>query len=221
MIIDCISDLHGEFPELEGGDLLIIAGDCTSNDSVAAWNYFFDMVERQDYKHKVMIAGNHDNSCKQWVTSDDSIYDLIEDKPFISYLCDSEIEIEGLKIWGSPWSNWFPQVNPHCKAFMATEQELAKKWAMIPSDTDILVTHGPPFEVLDWVRRYDTGMTDYTGSFSLKDHVIRRVKPKIHVFGHIHEHGGQIVKDRGITFVNASIMNERYEPVNKPVRIIL
>ena len=73
MKITAISDLHGEFPKLPGGDLLIVAGDCTSNDNIHAWNDFFNWLDDQKYTRKILVAGNHDNFCKQWAISDDSI----------------------------------------------------------------------------------------------------------------------------------------------------
>lgn len=220
MIIDCIADLHGFFPKLEGGDLLIVAGDLTARDTQKQIDDFDSWLDKQEYKKKIFIAGNHDNR-------------LIQEKPhkyFISYgdkqrekfeyLRDSCTEFEGLKIWGSPWTKTFTGMNPHCLAFTVdTEDELEEKWKLIPDEIDILITHSPMLHMFDQAR------DGYTcGSRSLRDH-IDRVKPKLHVFGHIHEQGGQqmMYKHSGPNTwcVNASIVNEHYKPVNKPVRITL
>ena len=221
MKIACISDLHGEFPELESGDLLLIAGDHTSNDSIIAWKSFYDWLQRQDYKKKVMIAGNHDQFlayCVPYGTFSDS--ELEEMYSEVShntvYLKDNGIEYEGLKIWGSPWSVYFDYVNPHCAAFMLHESQLQVKFNLIPGDTDILVTHSPPYSILDRGGEYNHQL----GSVALyNEYRLKRISPKIHVFGHIHEAQG-IVKDHELSpntvFVNASHMDRYYQPTNKP-----
>ncbi len=220
MIIDCISDLHGELPKLDGGDLLIIAGDITARDKVPEWADFFTWLAKQDYKKKILIAGNHDGFLSQCASSKEGkILDSMVGKEF-DYLLDTGCEYEGYKIWGSPWSLWFHGINPQCKYFTCTESHIAKKWALIPSDTDILITHSPPNGILDRIKAYDTGGYLFTGSVNLRD-TVRAIKPKLHVFGHIHEHGGCIIDADDTKFINASIMNEVYDPVNKPIRVIL
>ena len=218
MDITAISDLHGFFPkDLPGGDLLIVAGDLTKSDQ--AWEYidFGAWLNRQSYKKKVVIAGNHDNIAQNA-------------RPFIDpqseeweYLCDSGTEFENLKIFGSPWTLTFPGINPNCKAFtMDTEEELAEKWKLIPDDVDILITHGPPYGVLDAIKDHSGRIIKCVGSKSLQTELFERLNPKLFVCGHIHEsygtepEGGYIKKA-----VNCSHVNERYEPVNKPIRIVL
>ena len=258
MIIDCIADLHGHYPKLEGGDLLIIAGDLTSRDSAKCWINFEKWISKTDYKKKIIIAGNHDSFlssrenhlvCKYWNDVE------------ITYLCDSGVNIfydhsectrfdedtlnlkdlkrqklKSLKIWGSPWTKTFGGMNPKCKAFTVdTEEELAQKFSLIPDDVDILVTHSPPFGMLDKTM-YD----DYVGSNSL-NYKLLELKLKLHIFGHVHEsygecHQGYYSKSgnsisadldqnnfipMGHLSVNASHVNEHYKPVNKPVRVIL
>jgi len=208
MIIDCISDLHGYFPKLERGDLLIVAGDLTGRDLPEERLLFLQWLSKQNYRKKIWIAGNHDNSLV-----DIKFSKLREDSA--EYLCDSGTEFEGLKIWGSPWTKTFLDMNPECKAFTVdTEEELAEKWALIPHDVDILITHGPPHGILD----------AKLGSKSLR-RIMGRVKPKLWVCGHIHEGFGEIKDEslKGVSyhFVNCSHVNEYYEPVNKPIRVIL
>jgi Icc-related predicted phosphoesterase len=246
MKIDCIADLHGHYPKLEGGDLLIVAGDLTRSDESHEYSDFLRWLGDQKYTKKVVIAGNHDNllagpwpgGTKGPFREDRTFYDF-------DYLCDSGTEFEyeqqishpastkyisidclcyekkKLKIWGSPWTKRFPGMNPKCMAFtVETEEELAEKWAMIPEDIDILVTHGPAFSYLD-----KTIDGNCVGSPSLRLRLRRLyllgTRIKLHVHGHIHEAYGEtgdaIVERR----VNASHVNERYEPVNKPIRIIL
>lgn len=209
MIIDCVSDLHGHYPELEGGDLLIVAGDLTAADSLPEYYNFNGWLNAQRYKKKILIAGNHDKRLQEL-----DIKPCDDFASCASYLCDSGTEFEGIKIWGSPWTKSFIGMNPHCKAFtLDTEEQLAEKWALIPDDTDILITHGPAFGILD-ENAYDQGC----GSESLKEALVR-IKPTLHVFGHIHEQGGLSCMCREMICVNASIMDQYYYPSNKPVRI--
>src|ERR1700722_1998733 len=114
MIIDCISDLHGHYPELEGGDLLIISGDFTAMDTEENWLSFENWICSQKYKEKIIIAGNHDNFL---ASMDEHRMWKYWDKVGITYLCDSGTEFKGLKIYGSPWTHRFPRINPKCCAF--------------------------------------------------------------------------------------------------------
>jgi Icc-related predicted phosphoesterase len=237
MIIDCISDLHGHYPELEGGDLLIVAGDLTARDTEIEYHQFGTWLLKQTYHEKIVVAGNHDNLLQRM--SNPGIADSC-------YLCDSGTEFEyekefpdevcingivpiikvksKLKIWGSPWTAAFPGMNPHCMAFTQqygcdTDEWLSEHWGLIPDDTDILVTHSPPFAMMDAVYDYEAGKIRNCGSKSLHERICK-LKLKLHVFGHIHE--GYFKRKIGdCTFVNASHVNERYEPVNKPIRIVL
>lgn len=220
MIIDCIADLHSFYPKLEGGDLLIIAGDLTGRDTDEEQLDFIVWlaeIQRSQYAYNkiVYIAGNHDN----FFSSDERHGALsTPDEWDIDYLCDSGTEFEGLKIWGSPWTKTFPGMNSKCKAFTVdTEEELDDKWNLIPIDTDILITHGPPYGILDL-----SVDGECCGSKMLQFHLFARLNPKLMVFGHIHESYGR--KEADMVFplcVNASHVNERYKPVNAPVRIIL
>lgn len=208
MIIDCISDLHGSKPDLQGGDLLVIAGDLTARNKISEYVEFFVWLRLQEYRKKIVIAGNHDGnigSCTR----------RFNDDPAYEYLLDEVSEFEGLKIWGSPWTPKF--YNWH---FMKSRgSEIAKKWALIPQDVDILVTHGPPQFILD---ETDEGCN--AGCEELWKLLYGEViKPRLHIFGHIHEGYGQVemLDIPGVKFVNCSIMNRNYEPVNKPIRVIL
>ena len=239
MIIDCISDLHGHYPELEGGDLLIVAGDLTARDTSVEHIKFQIWLHDQNYSKKIVIAGNHDNRLQDlgFASVERQYAELGED-----YLCDSGTEFvlypplemmeEGkvyerpkVKIWGSPWTGRFEGMNPHAMAFTCeTEEELAEKWALIPSDIDILVTHSPSYGVLDEVRRFGPFSHERDESVGSESLIKPMIKSgcKLHVFGHIHEGYGVFKNNiNGITYVNASHVNERYEPVNKPIRIEL
>jgi Icc-related predicted phosphoesterase len=215
MIVDCISDLHGYYPKLEGGDLLIVAGDLTARDHEYEYREVYEWFWMQNYAGIVFIGGNHDNN----------IGTITKQGPqSIQYLCDSGTEFLGLKIWGSPWTKTFKGMNPHCKAFtMEDDCQIGEKFKLIPDDTDILITHSPPLGILDVVQRWPDMKMENCGSGHLRTHV-ERIKPKLHVFGHIHEgYGKLLLKHQGPNTwcVNASHVNEVYDPINKPIRIIL
>jgi len=211
-IIDCVSDLHGFYPNVGSGDLLIVCGDLTARDESYQYSEFMQWLENQKYKSKIIIAGNHDNQIENGLDFD--FPDL-----GIYYLCDSGTEFEGLKVWGSPWTLKFKGMNPACMAFTCdTEEELAEKWAMIPQDTDILITHSPPYRVLDKTIRNEHVGSKYLTVLVASD------RPKLHIFGHIHESYGKYCKGRDAfdpIYINASHVNERYEPINPPIRVIL
>lgn len=216
MIIDCISDLHGTYPALAGGDLLIIAGDITGRDTSMEYIQFEAWLSRQEYRKIVVIGGNHDGLIQRgrW-----RIAPL--DAP-AQYLEDNWCEFEGLKIYGSPWTPEF--CNWH---FMKKRgPEIRAIWDMIPEDTDILVTHGPAWGILDSPVQYPERKIDRCGCGDLRE-VVELIKPRLHVFGHIHGGYGQTVLKhhdsiRASTLcVNAAHMNEDYDPVNKPIRVVL
>lgn len=210
MIIDCISDLHGAYPELPGGDLLIIAGDLTTNDSVRAWKNYFDWIKDQKYRKIIYIAGNHDGFLSQSISSKEAErLGLADSQEPAEYVCDNLTEFDGLKIYGSPWTPRFYDWH-----FMKnTKEELKDCWDLIPEDLDILITHGPPYGIRDKSRNQTR-----CGCDQLLD-AVKRTKPRIHIFGHIHGGYGLDEKD-GTLFINAAHMDEDYEPNNKPIRII-
>jgi len=213
MEITILSDLHGFYPKLEGGDLLVVAGDLTAKDRPEEYDEFNNWIAKQKYQTKVVIAGNHDNLLQKDRTYLD---------PEITYLQDSGTEFEGLKVWGSPWTKRFDGMNPKCMAFTVdTDDELAEKWAMIPEDTGILITHSPPLGIYDQIKH--TG--DYVGSKSLRCKIDKLNKLLLHCFGHIHECGCRRTKLVGfgkeMYVVNASYVDENYTPVNNAMRIVL
>lgn len=210
--IDCISDLHGYLPQLPGGgDMLIIAGDLTACDEEIQYKRFFDWLKEQDYEIKIIVAGNHDGLLETPGETPEIITNYMDFEDTV-YLCDSGFDWQGMYVYGSPWTpkfcNWY---------FMASRATLKKKWELIPDKTDILITHGPPKGILDEVA--DAHRKDSAGCVELA-YACERVKPLLHVFGHIHEAYG--IKELGsCTFVNASHVDFAYDAVNPPIRIEL
>jgi len=219
MIIDCIADLHGHFPKLKGGDLLIIAGDLTASDDPLQFIRFLNWLDKQKYKKKIFIAGNHDMTLEKNGCPTNTL------PPNTEYLCDSGTEYEGLKIWGSPWTPTFTGVNPRCTAFMKHDDALFDEWQKIPMKTDILITHGPAYSILDGVPTEYDGTLYHTGSHSLYGYLNYVERPQYHIFGHIHEAHGQeeyfcAYNNKMMRSINCSFVNGKYAPVNRAIRIV-
>ena len=208
MRIVCISDTHGLHHEIKlpKGDMIIHAGDVTNFGTTAQVSQFVDWYSKLDYKYKIFIAGNHDFFFEE--QSDETIEDFLSDYPDVIYLEDSGITIEGIKIWGSPYQPEFFDWAFNRKR----GSEIKQHWDLIPDDTDIIITHGPPMRILDLTPSYENvGCEDLLSA-------INRVKPKHHIFGHIHNgYGTETIQHT--TFVNASVCDERYRTVNKPMII--
>lgn len=203
MRIVTLSDTHMQHEDIEvpDGDVLLHAGDFTGMGRLEEVIKFLGWFEKQPHLHKVFIAGNHD-----FLFQDNSAIAkaVVSNRDFI-YLEDDMIEIDRVKFYGSPWQPWF-----YDWAFnLERGEEIAKKWDMIPGDTDVLITHGPPRWIRDWVGKERVGCEDLSKR-------ILKIKPKIHVFGHIHE-GYGVDKKKNTIFVNASNCNSKYEAVNKPI----
>lgn len=228
LTIDCISDLHGSYPDLPGGDLLIIAGDLTARHTEEEFMQFLDWMRPLKYRKKIFIAGNHDAFLERGINKkvwESYQFDDSQGINCATYLCDSGTEFEGLNIWGSAWTLSFEGMNPNCKAFtLNSEQEIEKKWDKIPEGIDILITHSPPYGFLDesihpYNRKYI-----HRGSKSLL-HKVLEIRPRLHIFGHIHEGNGSAAisvsddKHQFIEFVNCAHMSKCYEPINRHTRV--
>jgi Icc-related predicted phosphoesterase len=206
------SDCHGrlESAELPPGDVLILAGDLFSNrfahpeTDVAA--QLKDLLElddfcgRLDYEHVLLIAGNHD-----WVFERNR--QAARQLKNVVYLEDSGVIIDGVKFYGSPHQ---PEFFNWAFNLPRSGSELARVWSLIPDDTEVLITHGPPAGILDQAF----GKGEHAGCELLLKRV-EQVRPRLHVFGHIHGSYGQTRVGETL-FVNASLCDEHYQPVNKP-----
>lgn len=210
-----ISDTHNLLSDIplsdfDEADVLIHAGDMCSFGATYEVSKFFKELEfiknSGKIKHFIGIAGNHDRCFE---SNTEETLKLIPD--WYHYLHDSEITIDGVKFYGTPYQpeffNWafnLPRGNP-----------LKDVWKKIPSDTDVLITHTPPHGILD-LSLYGN---EHCGCKDLLNKV-KEIEPKIHVFGHIHESHGH--KKIGNTdFYNASSLNERYRYIHKPIMVNL
>lgn len=216
MKIVFISDTHTKHKQvkLPKGDMIIHSGDFTSVGRHYEVIRFLDWYSGLPYKYKIIVAGNHDfyfqHNTEMMISHQTglSINPEIIDSEKIIYIQDSVVEIEGIKIYGSPWTptfyNW---------AFMKDRGEPIKEmWSKIPMGMDIVVTHGPPKNILDNCRGgFRAGCDDLLER-------IKQVNPKYHVFGHIHEGYGK-EKHGKTTFINCSVLDDNYILVNKPQTI--
>ena len=206
-----ISDTHTFHDLLEvpqGVDMVIHSGDCSNPrdpyNNEPEVRKFIDWFSSLDIKYKVYVAGNHDTSIERGLVTKDDF-----DQNGIYYLENTSIEIEGLKIFGSPhtplFGNW---------AFMKARHKLDRVWNnAIPDDSDIVVVHGPPMGVLD-LSYNRNGRLERCGDKSLMNK-LKMVKPKFMMFGHIHNNedivntGTRKVYGLDTTFSNGSVVTDR------------
>ena len=201
--IVCISDTHGQHANLgvPDGDVLIHAGDFMAfGDTPREIVDFNQWLGKQPHRHKIVIAGNHDLMFER---HPGAARELLSNA---IYLENSGAEVAGLKIWGSPvqpeFNNWAFNV--------ARGVAIRRYWRMVPENTDILVTHGPPFGVLD--KSHPS--TAHLGCEELAN-AVEQIKPRLHVFGHIHG-GHGLSTGKRTQFVNASVVNEAYRLIHEP-----
>jgi Icc-related predicted phosphoesterase len=219
MVITFISDTHTKHryceDDLPGGDLLIHAGDImnSGHDENDVWEFLEWFNKREQYKGHVFIAGNHD---RYFENKPNETKNILREYPKVTYLQDksllyvNEDTNDACSIYGSPHQPTF-----HNWAFNLPRngEELQNKWNNIPKDIDILITHGPAWGHLDIVPY---------GYLSVGCELLREcvdvIKPKIHVFGHVHSGYGYKFHN-GTHFFNASVLDERYSYSNKPITI--
>jgi Icc-related predicted phosphoesterase len=183
--------------------ILVHSGDISYRGLPWEVKNFATWYEELPFKNKIMIAGNHDFIFEDEPEEAKQI--LAEFAPSVIYLQDSGVEINGIKFWGSPVTPRF-----HDWAFNR-DSDIEYHWNLIPEDTNVLITHGPPHMILDQTRGYVNA-----GCWRLSDRIKKLADLKIHVFGHIHEAAGMKEVD-GVMYINASTLNLYYEVKNSPV----
>jgi len=214
MKIVTISDTHGSHnyftKKLPEGDIIIHSGDCTPRGSKEDIEEFLRWFGDLDYDLKILISGNHDWDFER---NPDHYKDLFESYG-VTYLNDSGCTYKGINIWGSPVQPEFCDLAFNRRR---TQASIGKHWDMIPKNTNVLITHGPPALILDktWYEKDNAGC-------GLLWNKIQEIKPVLHVFGHIHEGRGVFVdKTSGspITYNNASSLNVHYRPWDDDVYV--
>lgn len=229
----CISDTHAKIEKrpltIPQGDILIHAGDITNVGLAQEVKEFDDFLGRLPHSVKIVIAGNHDLTFDDSLVNDRRSYlsknfgvsqagfeDKLKEygvksvKELLTtcvYLEDAGIDVCGVHIYGSPWQPEFCDWGFN----LARGERCLEKWNMIPDKTDILITHGPPIGHGDLCFGQNRA-----GCVELLSTIQQRVKPKYHIFGHIHEAYG-VTTDGHTTYINASTCTLRYRPDNPPV----
>jgi len=179
-----ISDTHGlheQLPVPNDVEVVVHSGDASNNKNPyineKEFRNFLAWFSNLSIPHKIFVPGNHETSFERNLVRKDELIDL-----GITPLVDSGTEISGIKIWGSPWVPRYGEW-----AWMVGRGSLNKKWQNIPEDTDVLVTHGPPFSCLDatYSRQNDI---ELVGCRALQKRVMA-LRLEAHLFGHVHSDG--------------------------------
>lgn len=202
--IVCVSDTHNTTPPLPKGDILIHAGDLTNQGSLSELQKAVDWISKASYEAKIVVAGNHDITLdppfysehglsfhNQHPQDSASCVALLQNASGITYLNHSSahIRLEGadgprthFHVFGSPYS---PDTNG-LWAFRYTPNspQATDLWSQIPLNTDILITHTPPYS------HCDTSVTKAPKGCEELRKALWRVRPKLHVCGHLHEGRG-------------------------------
>lgn len=228
MKIYATSDLHGNLEGLDpiGQDIVVIAGDFAIMKGWSKWHLndqkkwtmkkFIPWTQKYPTTQFVIVPGNHDLFMdSKFINQHDDIDLSIQWPDNVHLLIDKQIEVNGLKIYGTPW---IPVIS-HKWAFEADEEKQALMYSKIPENLDILVTHSPPSIPASFIdRSLQYGISPSFGSSILADSILLK-KPK-HVFcGHIHTGDHAMFKLNGIKIYNVSRLNEDYEIAYEPTLV--
>jgi Icc-related predicted phosphoesterase len=232
IIIIAVSDTHTiyDFADVPEGDLLIIAGDILLEGTVTELQTVMLQLDMESHKwkHILIVPGNHDFIFQQYYNQDLSWEKFMEDCGIKFYPKNLTISIEGtVEILGLTiftWS-WVPYLPRWAFSMFdsSIERYIQKKFKM-PEIVDIVVTHGPPYGILDWIPGYGK-----VGSKTMEE--VFNFKYNLHIFGHIHENYGTTIQDSNNIihtdnaefrrYYNVSILNDQYKIENKPIKILL
>lgn len=203
MKIICIADTHNQHKiiDIPKGDMIIHAGDFTEAGTKAETEDFLRWFSHLPHQHKILIAGNHDFYLER---NHESIHKIMP--PNIHYLCDSSVTIENICFWGSP----FTPGNGSWAFNNLPGNQMLKHWNKIPANTEFLITHSPPFGILD-----ELDNKRHIGCDKLLQRV-NQLKIPHHIFGHNHNDYG-IVRTNSTIFINAASLDDRYRPLNSPL----
>lgn len=212
MKIIAISDTHNQHWNLTipSCDILIHAGDATGRGREDEVRDFGKWFQQQNAAYKIWVPGNHEKIFQEQLPKSKRWFE--EECPSGLILINQSVQILGKKFYGSPVTPFF--LNWAWNAYI---DELKETWAAIPEDTDVLITHGPAATILDSVRIGSPPL----GCWVLRDEIQDRVKPEIHIFGHIHGSGGKHETYGVTTHYNVSICDEGYSTTNPVTEITM
>lgn len=214
IIISDTHNYHLQLADVPDGDILIHCGDATTEGSVTEIENFLSWFSWHRHKYKIFVPGNHDASLFEKDQLSLPFARKVQIPKEVIYLEGRYIEIEGLKIYGAPWrskKNWVKDLPKRYNAFGIPYEKVEREWGKIPEGLDILITHIPPFGILDEFDGINFGCP------SLLERVTK-VKPKVHCFGHIHTGRGYLSQS-DTTFINAAICDDCYDPNREPIVI--
>lgn len=181
--------------DIPDGDILVHAGDMCRSGDFRELQEASEWINSLPHPNKVVIAGNHDWAFVRRPEQAQLLFSTV------NYLQDSEATVAGIRFYGAPWQPEFLGW-----AFNLPRGEpMAEVWGKIPTGIDVLVTHGPPLGFGD--RTYAderVGCADLIAR-------IRVVKPRVHLFGHIHQDGGNWL-EHATTFLNVTTNECRRSP---------
>lgn len=215
MRIVTISDTHGmhdKIKRMPEGDVLIHAGDLTNEGIPAEIFEAFAWLSKQPCERVVCVPGNHDFGLQRI----EQLPRVLQSKfPRVELLNDCDTMLGGMRVWGSPWSPWFNDWAFNFLPGPAGIAQAEEKWAQIPDDTAILVTHGPVHGILD-----ETLRRKHVGCAALKDRAATLASLRLYVSGHIHEAYGA-EKHGEVLYVNACTCDSQYWPSQPPIVVDL
>lgn len=204
-----MSDLHRHQIDIPKCNILAIAGDISGFDDTKWFKeIFLPYLKEQKNRYNIcfLVFGNHDDRIQ--------FTGVLPEVPnYVKILTNKEFTYKGIKFFGSPYCNYSPEI---IKSMNTLEEPLLKKiFKDIPENTDVLITHSPPYGFGDTV----VNQSYHLGSISLAERV-RIIKPKIHIFGHIHT-GKKYTKENGTKYYNVSVLDDNYALSYKPTIINL
>lgn len=209
-----ITDLKDKAKEKEGIDILFISGDMTYRGAYKKLKkvreQLTDLIQYGYVSDVAVTPGNHELSFQRADGYDNPVLarSCFQGNANIHLFLHEAKEIQGIKIFGSPWTPEF-----HNWAYNYFWYEAENLWNQIPNNTQVLMTHGPPEFIMDEVHEYMK--VKYCGCPVLAKKIVNTPSIKYHLFGHIHEGYGTVEK-QGTTYMNSSIMDGNYKPTNKP-----
>ncbi|CAD8130687.1 unnamed protein product [Paramecium sonneborni] len=223
LTVVCISDTHSMFIDLPPGDIFIHCGDFSNCGEYKDVQNFISWIKQIPFKYKIVIGGNHDTflDTKKY---EEILKDIFhkgqpwyhlelqkELKENCIYLENSSVNIEGYKIWGSPYS---PTILHNPWAFQVDPEDGEEFWKIMEEGSDIVLTHGAPLGHGSYVHHYKRTRGEWGDEALAKR--IKEVKPLYHIFGHVHEGYGMTEED-GIQYINCAVLDETYYPAKQAI----